>query len=408
MRNNWPTKKLGEVLISLESGSRPKGGVRQISDGIPSIGAEHLDANGGFNLEKIKFIPHKFYQNLKRGVIKCGDVLVVKDGATTGKVSLVNQHFPFNQAAVNEHVFILRPNTKLILSEFLFRFLFSETGQDQILSTFHGAAQGGINSDFVNHVKIPLPPLAEQKRIVEKIKKIFAKIDEAERLRAEAASASAALLPAVMHQIFSRAEKENWPTKKLGEVLVALETGSRPQGGVKHITSGIPSIGAEHLNDNGGFNLEKLKFIPIDFFEKLKRGIIKNGDILVVKDGATTGKISIVTDDFPFEQAAVNEHIFILKPKIQIVLNKFLFYFLFSKIGQQQILATFHGATQGGINSNFVNHVKIPLPPIEEQKKIVAYLDSLTSKIRELQDLQSQTTKDLISLKQSLLKEVFG
>ena len=116
---------------------------------------------------------------MKKGKIQYGDVLIVKDGATTGRVSFVRNDFPFEHAALNEHVFRLRGNN-LLDQEFLFYFLLSHSRQEQIQNEFHGSAQGSINQQFVNTIFIPLPPLSEQKRIAAYLKE---KIDQAEKLR---------------------------------------------------------------------------------------------------------------------------------------------------------------------------------------------------------------------------------
>lgn len=174
----WVECLLDDVLISLESGSRPKGGVRNISEGVPSIGGEHLNYSGGFNFSNIRYVPKSFADKMAKGKIRRGDILVVKDGATTGKTSIVNEDFPFKEAAVNEHVFICR-TSKVTNPKFVFRFLTSKHGQNNILSNFQGSAQGGINTKFVSNTIIPIAPLKEQKRIVEKLDKLLASVEEA-------------------------------------------------------------------------------------------------------------------------------------------------------------------------------------------------------------------------------------
>jgi type I restriction enzyme, S subunit len=157
---SWPTKPLGEVLLTLETGSRPKGGVGEIPDGIPSVSGEHINREGQFYWNTPKHITRDFYARMKRGRIQRGDILVVKDGATTGKTATVRDNFPFSEAAINEHVFLLRTDKTKALPEFVGYFLFGPIGQQQILSNFRGAAIGGIAQDFVCNVHIPLPPLA--------------------------------------------------------------------------------------------------------------------------------------------------------------------------------------------------------------------------------------------------------
>ncbi|MDD1777141.1 MAG: restriction endonuclease subunit S [Candidatus Helarchaeota archaeon] len=176
----WVETTLEQLLYTLESGSRPKGGVREIKGGVPSIGGEHLDNNGGFRFGAIKFVPKNFFEKMNRGRIQIGDILIVKDGATTGKVALVRDNFPHNPAVVNEHVFICRP-AHGVYPPFIFYFLFSRAGQDRILENFRGSAQGGVNQSFAPGTTIPLAPLSEQKRIVMKLEQLLAQVNAAKK-----------------------------------------------------------------------------------------------------------------------------------------------------------------------------------------------------------------------------------
>jgi len=140
-----------------------------------------------------------------------------------------------------------------------------------------------------------------------------------------------------------------WSEAPLDSLLIALETGSRPRGGVKGILTGVPSIGGEHLNADGGFAFEKLRYVPEEFAAKQEKGWIRPNDILVVKDGATTGKCSFVSSAFPHNRALLNEHVFRCAVSPDAV-PKYVFYWMWSSSGQEQILQDFRGAAQGGIS----------------------------------------------------------
>src|SRR6266498_5280945 len=190
--------KLADLLITLENGGRPAGGVASITNGVPSVGGEHLTADGGFDFSKVKYVPEEYFQNMRRGHIQTDDILIVKDGATTGKISFVTRDFPFKKAAVNEHVFILRVNKDKVLSKFLFYNLFSPPGQKQILANYRGAAIGGINQSFTQNTIVHIPTLPEQERIVRLL-------DEAESLRATRERANARMeqfVPALFQEMF--------------------------------------------------------------------------------------------------------------------------------------------------------------------------------------------------------------
>ncbi|MBM4329943.1 MAG: hypothetical protein FJ117_01760 [Deltaproteobacteria bacterium] len=196
----WVETTLDQLLFTLEAGSRPKGGVRELKEGVPSIGGEHLDNNGGFRFAIIKFVPKNFFEKMNRGRIQIGDILIVKDGATTGKVALVRDNFPHNPAVVNEHVFICRP-AQGVYPPFIFYFLFSRAGQDRILENFRGSAQGGVNQSFAPGTTIPLAPLAEQKRIVVKVEELLAQVNAAREHLAKVQ----AILKRFRHSVLSAA-----------------------------------------------------------------------------------------------------------------------------------------------------------------------------------------------------------
>ena len=185
-----------------------------------------------------------------------------------------------------------------------------------------------------------------------------------------------------------------WPMVQLGEVC-KIFSGSRPKGGA--VKSGVLSIGGEHINSDGSFNLMKPKYIPKKFFHHLKRGKLENKDVLLVKDGATTGKMGYFDEKSPFKTGAVNEHVFILRSEIQKIRPFYLYQFLRSKEGNARILRFKTGSAQGGINLSIKN-LLIPLPPLTVQKEIVALMEDI-----ENMENQIQKEKTLsVQLSQSL------
>ena len=188
---------------------------------------------------------------------------------------------------------------------------------------------------------------------------------------------------------------------KLKNFIEIVENGTRDKGGA--VKKGIPSLGAEHLNSNGTINwsIEKMKYISFELFNKMKTGIMKKDDVLIVKDGATTGKVAYV-DDIPYNYSAINEHVFLLRPKKEL-LPKYLFYYLASKEGKQKVLFYFRGATVGGITKDFLN-IDIPLTSISEQKKIANILD----KVANLIELRKKQLEKLDIFSKALFVEMFG
>ena len=126
--------------------------------------------------------------------------------------------------------------------------------------------------------------------------------------------ATAALFPARLEESTIGKKPVGWDVTKLETVLSVLEVGGRPKGGVGGITSGIPSIGAESIVGVGQFDFAKTKYVPVEFFEGMKKGHIQSHDVLLYKDGGRPGEyephVSMFGDGFPFEKCSINEHVY--------------------------------------------------------------------------------------------------
>lgn len=169
--SKWDRIELSKLNLKIESGSRPKGGVAYIKDGVFSVGGEHINVNGKLNMFPEKYVPEEFYNNAKQGKIQPNDILICKDGALTGKICLVPSILPNEKMIVNEHVFILRSNN-IITQKYLFYLLSSNEGQSLLKNNITGQAQGGLSWTNLNSIKVPFPPLEIQRKIVEEMDKV--------------------------------------------------------------------------------------------------------------------------------------------------------------------------------------------------------------------------------------------
>jgi type I restriction enzyme M protein len=171
--------------------------------------------------------------------------------------------------------------------------------------------------------------------------------------------------------------KSKWKLNSLLQILTTLESGKRPSGGVGEYTSGTPSLGGEHIDLDGNVNLTNIKYVPNEYFDKTKQGVLQDGDILLCKDGALTGKVALFCKkDFPYARGMRNEHLFILRTAEKTT-QVYLFHFLFSTAGQELLKDNVTGAAQGGLNKGNLLNIKIPLPPIDIQEKIVAEIGAV-------------------------------
>ena len=162
-----------------------------------------------------------------------------------------------------------------------------------------------------------------------------------------------------------------YPLVKLGDAIETIESGNRPKGGVENISSGAWSLGGEHIHPTTGrVDLRTPKYVPLEFYHGSTRGIVKENDILLCKDGALTGKIALLRAELNNERAMVNEHVFLLRC-VSPLKQHYVFNFLFSENGQNLLKHNITGSAQGGINSTNLKEIKIPLPPPQIQQQIV-------------------------------------
>ena len=153
----WEVKTLGAQLAALESGNRPKGGIRDVEDGVLSIGAENINGIGRHDFAGEKFIPREFFQEMRRGVVQDRDVAIYKDGAYIGKSSYFRDGFPHAECCVNEHVFLLRADGVRLKQNALYLWLQEPDTVQMIRSKNANAAQPGINQQTVGGMEIVLP-----------------------------------------------------------------------------------------------------------------------------------------------------------------------------------------------------------------------------------------------------------
>ena len=364
--------------------------------------------DGNVNWETVPFCAEE-PPDKEKYLLKTGDIVISRAGSV-GYSYLVKS--PQNAVFAS---YLIRFKPLSMIDENYLRFFLKSPDYWKIISKEKaGIALVNVNATKLKRIEIPLPPLTEQHRIVTKLDILFTQLDIAVDNLKKAQTQLQRYRQSVLKSAFDgeltkkwrEGKSDSWKSMKLSEFIM-LESGSRPRGGVRGIREGIPSLGGEHLNNEGSFNFKKIKYVPEEFFESLNKGQINPNDIIVVKDGATTGKTSFVDNNFPHKRAAVNEHLFIVRVDPKVTFPKFVFYYLFSSKGQKQILSDFRGATVGGISRNFPLKVDIPLPPLNEQEQIVSELERHLSVADEIEATIGAELKRAERMRQSILKHAF-
>ena len=155
---NLKYEYIANLEHSIETGRRPKGGVANIANGVPSIGAENIKGLGKYDYSKTKYITEEFAQSLKKGFIKGYELLIYKDGGKPGyfipNFSIFGEGFPYEKMALNEHVFLLDFGDR---GYNFFSYFFFQTEEIMRYLNAQGskAAIPGINRNDVEGIAIP-------------------------------------------------------------------------------------------------------------------------------------------------------------------------------------------------------------------------------------------------------------
>ena len=392
----YPTKKLGEVL-KLQGGFAFKSS-EYTKQGIPIIRIQNLqddilDFKNPVYLQKNKEI------NYKNFLLKKGDILVAMSGATTGKMARVKKEdLP---ALLNQRVgrFVIKNNE--IDQEYLYLFL--KTLQEKILTDAYGGAQPNISPKDIENIPIPLPPVEIQKKIVERIEKLMAKIDTAKKLRKEATADASALIPSALNKIFEEGKKKGWEEKAIGELCII-----NPRADIKNLKNdtGVSFIPMKAVDEKDGiitaYDTRKLS--------EVRKGYtyFANNDVLFAKitPCMENGK-SAIAKNLKNGIGFGSTEFHVLRTKGGIM-SELIHYHLRQKSFRNEAKNKMTGsAGQKRVPKDFLEKAKIIVPPLPEQKKIVKYLDSLSEKVRKIQSLQSASEKELKLLEKGILREAF-
>ena len=163
----------------LETGNRPKGGVGDITEGVPSIGAESIIGIGQFDFSKTRYVPRDYFNSMRSGIVQDRDVLVYKDGGRPGifipHITLFGSAFPFEEMAINSHVYRLRAK-RGISQEYLYRYLSSEAVLHWMHMHGSGAAIPSLARDDLKQLPFVEPEAATLERFNKLVQPLFALI----------------------------------------------------------------------------------------------------------------------------------------------------------------------------------------------------------------------------------------
>lgn len=362
MGSEWPRVTLEEIAEVVDS--RHKTPIYS-DEGLPMVRV--VDVKGGqLQLDGTKKVSPEVYDDFSKGRDPQIFDLVISRVGSYGNVAYIDT---LDKFCLGQNTALIIPQNK---DRFLYHSLRSTQVKAQIEEMVVGAVQKTISLKTIKSLIVPDPPMQQRKNIDIFLSSLDDKIqlnhqtnqtleqmaqalfkswfvdfdpvidnaleagntipdelqDRAERRKQQLAKPDHQALPDDIRQLFPSEFQltdelgwvpMRWETRELGNLIDVLETGRRPKGGVAKYKSGIPSVGAESIKGIGNFEYGKTKFVPHEFFEKMKSGKVQEYDVLLYKDGGKPGefkpRIAMFGEGFPFKEYGINEHVFRLRSK---------------------------------------------------------------------------------------------
>ena len=352
-------------------------GVRLIQTGNIGIGR--------FINKNKKYISEESFTELNCKEVKENDILICRLAEPVGRSCIVPS---IEKSLTAVDITIFRPDNKRVNSEFINYFLNYEPQLSKANNLASGTTRKRISRSNLGKMEIPLPPIEEQKKIAD----ILSTVDKKIAFVEENINATEELKKGLMqklltegigHTEFKDSElgtiPESWEVVQFDKVC-DIRDGTHDSP--KYIESGIPFITSKHLTDNGIDFTETNYISKENHIEFSKRSKVDNGDILFGMIG-TIGKPIIVNTDFEFSI----KNIALLKLSCnELLSNIYVLNLLKSNIITKQFSKLSNGGVQSFIALGMIRKLKIPLPPLEEQKQIAEILSTVDSKLENLKD----------------------
>ncbi len=378
MDSKWETLPIKKVYKGLYDG--PHATPKPSDAGPVFLGIKNIREDGTLDLSEIRHISEEEYPKwIKRVEPNHGDIVFSYE-ATLNRYTIIPKGF---RGCLGRRLALIRPDNLKINTSFLYFYFFSNEWRSVISqNTLTGSTVDRIPLTQFPDFPIMIPPLYEQDKIAAILSAYNDLIENnLRRIKILEEMAQNLYREWFVNFRFPGHEKshfvdsplgripEGWEISKLGEQLVALESGKRPKGGIQDIKGGIPSVGAENINGIGKHNYQNEKYVTEEFFESIKKGKVEDRDIGLYKDGAYIGKSTYFRDGFPHKVFCVNEHVFLMRSSGISITQNWLYLWLQELSTISAIRATNANAAQPGINQKGIKGLSILVPPVSIIKK---------------------------------------
>ena len=408
--NNWCWVRLGNIT-QIKGGKRiPKGtSLLKENTGYKYIRVTDMK-NGTVLNDDIHYISKDIYNKISNYTISKNDIYITCAG-TIGRVGIIPVEFDGANLTENADKIIIKHINKNLLVKVLSSYIV----QKQIQEVITTGCQPKLAIKKIEQLKIPLPPISEQQRIVNRIESLFVKLDRAKELIENTLAQFEQNKMAILHKAFIGELTAKW-RKENNIDLSSWENG---------ILMDFCKINPKKINTKEFDDDMIVSFIPMpcvsDIWGKIvkkelrKLGEVKKGytnffegDVLFAKitPCMENGKSAIV-DKLENDIGFGSTEFYVLRCDENKLNNKYLHYFVRQKTFRDEAKGEMTGAVgQQRVPKTFLENYKMKVPTIKEQQEIVNILDNLLAKYNKIKNLEQQLEK-IELLKKAILAKAF-
>lgn len=347
-------------------------------------------------------VPGSEINTKSQQVCRAGEFLVAEIDAKMGGFGIVPADL--DGAIVSSHYFLFEVIEDRLDRRFLGWYCKTPAFRDQV------RAQGTTNYAAIRpaHVlayTIPLPPLAEQRRIVARLDALAAKVEEAKRLQRETSDALEALEHGMVRGGFARCSNA---------ILLPIEQVCEVRGGIQKRPSRTASANPVRYLTVAHVFRDRIKVDDPRYFEvspsELERCRLQAGDVLIIEGNGSADQIGrAALFQGEIDPCVHQNHVIRVRPDQSRLRSAFLNAFLNSPVGQDEVQT--RSRTTSGLRSLSVGRIReiqIPIPPLEQQDAILASVGEARSRVRRSHECVRDAGKRLAPLLPSILNRAFA
>ncbi|WP_302177106.1 restriction endonuclease subunit S [Megamonas funiformis] len=365
------------------------------------VGSLKFCDEGNYLIDETNTINEEIRTKLKAVKIPVNSIIFAKIG----------EAIKLNRRCLNKIECCIDNNLMAFISEkYFYKYIFYWTKSLNFYELTNATTVPALRKTDLENIPIPLPPLNEQQRIVNRIESLFAKLDRAKELIENTLAQFEQNKMAILHKAFTgeltvKWRKENnidlssWQEKTIDELCTSLKYGtskkSNPEGSVVVLRMG-------NLQ-NGEIDWSNLMYT--DDKDDIEKYLLKKGDVLFNRTNSPelVGKTSIYRGEYP----AIYAGYLIKLDYGKDIIGEYLNYMMNStKAKHYCYTVKTDGVSQSNINAKKIGAFEIPVPTIEEQQEIVNILDNLLAKYNKIKNLEQQLEK-IELLKKAILAKAF-